>query len=89
MKIAVAGATGTVGEYVARSVRDRGHHVVPLSPRTRVDLFAGRGIEEVLSGVETVIDVTNKTTLSASAARRFFETVTRRLLAAELRGCGA
>lgn len=83
MKIAVAGATGTVGEYVARSVRDRGHHVVPLSRRTGVDLFAGRGIEEVLSGVNTVIDVTNKTTLSASAARRFFETVTRHLLAAE------
>jgi len=83
MKIAVAGATGTVGVHVASTARTRGHLVVPLSRATGVDLLTGRGISGALDGVDAVVDVTNRTTLSASRARRYFRTVTRHLLEAE------
>ncbi|MCK9793436.1 hypothetical protein M1843_06740 [Isoptericola sp. 4D.3] len=83
MKIAVAGATGTVGTHVVDTAQARGHLVVPLSRTTGVDLLTGRGISNALDGVDALVDVTNQTTLSASRARRFFQTVTRTQLAAE------
>lgn len=83
MKIAIAGATGTVGQYVVSTARARGHLVVPLSRTTGVDLLTGGEVRGALDGVDTVVDVTNRTTLSAARSRRFFETVTRNLLAAE------
>lgn len=80
MKIAVAGGTGTVGRHVVDAARSSGHEVVTLARATGTDVITGRGLAAGLRGVDTVIDVTNLFTTSASKARSFFETVTRNLM---------
>lgn len=83
MRIAVAGGTGTVGRHVVAAARERGHDVVVLSRSDGVDVTTGRGLTAALAGADAVIDVTNTTTFFARTARRFFETATHHLLAAE------
>ncbi len=83
MKIAVAGGTGLVGKFAVTAAENRGHEVVSISRRNGIDLTSGEGLAEALGGVDVVIDVTNKTTLSGKAARKFFSTVTDNLLSAE------
>ena len=83
MRIAVAGATGTVGRFVVRSAHGAGHEVVALSRSSGVDLTTGSGLATRLQGVDAVIDVSNVGALRRSAAVAFFETVTRTLLDAE------
>jgi hypothetical protein len=68
---------------VVDAARARGHEVAPLARATGVDIIAGTGWEPALTGADALIDVSNMTTLSTRAARRFFETATRRLLDAE------
>ena len=48
MRIAVAGATGTVGQHVVAVARERGHDVVGLTRSTGVDLTTGAGLAERL-----------------------------------------
>jgi uncharacterized protein YbjT (DUF2867 family) len=84
MKIAVAGGTGTVGRHVAEAALARGHEVSVLSRATGIEVTTGHGLAAALEGLDTVIDVTNRTTLSAGVARTFFESATRQLLTAEL-----
>lgn len=83
MRIAVAGGTGLVGAHTVAAARAAGHDVVVMSRSTGVDVLTGRGLADALVGVDAVIDVTNVPTLSGKKARSFFETATRRLLAAE------
>lgn len=85
MRIAVAGGTGTVGRYVAAAAARRGHTVVVLSRRDGVDVLGGAGLEAALDGADVVVDVLNRTTLSAREATAFFATTTRHLLAAGAR----
>jgi uncharacterized protein YbjT (DUF2867 family) len=82
MRIAVAGGTGVVGRRVTEVLRARGHEPVVLSRGTGVDLHAGTGLAEALSGADAVIDVSNVKAARASAAVAWFETTTRNLLAA-------
>lgn len=83
MKIAVAGGAGLVGRFVVTAAENRGHEIVSISRRSGIDLISDHGLVEALDGVDVVIDVTNKTTLSARAARDFFSTVSDNLLSAE------
>ncbi|MFS0853528.1 SDR family oxidoreductase [Microbacterium sp. 179-I 3D4 NHS] len=83
MKIAVAGGTGTVGRHTVEAARAAGHDVVVLARSQGVDVLTGAGLVAALAGADAVIDVANTTTLSAKKARRFFETATGHLLAAE------
>jgi uncharacterized protein YbjT (DUF2867 family) len=83
MKIAIAGGTGTVGVRVVNAARARGHEVVVLSRATGVDLLDGKGLTARLEGVNIVVDVTSKQTMSAKASVSFFRTVTENLLDAE------
>lgn len=85
MRIAVAGGTGQVGSQVVERARAAGHEVVVMARSRGVDLRTGRGLDAALEGVTTVIDVSNIRTVSKRASVRFFETTTRRLLAAERR----
>ncbi len=82
LKIAVAGATGTVGAHIAAAVRARGDDVVPLTRGSGVDLVTGAGLASALTGVDAVIDAANITTLSAGEATRFFTAATGNLAAA-------
>ncbi|PFG41447.1 uncharacterized protein YbjT (DUF2867 family) [Isoptericola jiangsuensis] len=83
MRVAVAGATGTVGRHVVDVAREHGHEVVPLTRSTGVDLTTGSGLTERLAGVDAVVDVTNALVRSRQDAEAFFGGVTRTLLAAE------
>jgi uncharacterized protein YbjT (DUF2867 family) len=83
MRIAVAGATGTVGRHVTDVAREQGHDVVPLSRSTGVDLTTGVGLAERLTDVDAVIDVANTVAQKQADSEAFFGAVTRSLLAAE------
>ena len=61
MKIAVAGATGRVGSRVVELLKASGHHVVPMSRSTGVDVVTREGLAEALAGAECVIDAASGT----------------------------
>lgn len=82
MKIVVIGGTGLVGAKLARSLRRRGHEVLAASPSTGVDLGTGKGLAAALDGAAVVVDVSNPDAFDVAAQARF-ESVGRRLLAAE------
>jgi len=83
MRIAVAGATGTVGRHVVAVASERGHDVVGLTRSVGVDLTTGDGLAERLADVDAVIDVANANAQKKEAAEAFFGGVTRSLVAAE------
>lgn len=83
MRIAVAGGTGTVGRPLVAALRIAGHDTVVLARSEGVDIRSGAGLEAALDGVDAVIDVLSVATLAATESVDFFETTTRRLLAAE------
>lgn len=82
MSIAVAGATGLVGRRLTEALQAHGHRVVALSRSTGTDLLRPEGLQDRLSGVSSVIDVTNSADPSQEAATAFFATATRNLAAA-------
>lgn len=83
LKVAVAGGSGTVGRHVVDLLRAAGHEPVVLTRASGVDLLDGTHLADVLQGVGAVVDVSSTSTASAKRSVRFFETVTRNLLAAE------
>ena len=83
--IAVAGGTGWVGRRVVESVRRLGGEPRVMARSRGVDLTTGTGLDDVLAGVDAVIDVTNIVTQNRRRATTFFETSTRHLLDAEER----
>jgi uncharacterized protein YbjT (DUF2867 family) len=80
-KIAVAGATGRVGRHVADILESRGYDVVPISRSHGVDVVTGEGLDQALTGVETIIDVATGPSPDQQAATEFFTTATRNLQA--------
>jgi uncharacterized protein YbjT (DUF2867 family) len=80
----VIGGTGLAGGHTVTALKRANHEVVVVSRARGVDVFTGRGLDEALRGVETVVDASNvqgddKTT------HTFFATSTKNLLAAEQR----
>ena len=78
-KIAVAGATGRVGRPVVDILESRGYDVVPISRSQGVDVITGEGLDQALTGVETIIDVATGPSPDQQAATEFFTTATRNL----------
>jgi uncharacterized protein YbjT (DUF2867 family) len=78
-KIAVAGATGRVGRPVVDILESRGYDVVPIARSLGVDVITGEGLDDVLTGVETIIDVATGPSPDQQAATEFFTTSTRNL----------
>jgi uncharacterized protein YbjT (DUF2867 family) len=84
MKIVVIGGTGLIGSKLVAGLTEQGHAVVAASPDPGVDTLTGEGLAEVLDGAATVVDVSNTPPpFEGDGPRRFFETSTRNLLAAE------
>jgi uncharacterized protein YbjT (DUF2867 family) len=83
MKIVVIGGTGRIGSNVVHRLAADGHDAVPASPDTGVDTITGDGVAEVVTGADTVVDVSNAPVWEDDAVREFFTTSTRNLLAAE------
>jgi uncharacterized protein YbjT (DUF2867 family) len=83
MRIAVAGATGRIGQLTIASLQDAGHQAVKVSRRAGVDAYTGDGLADALRGADAVIDSTNTGSQDREQVIDFFGTVTRNLLAAE------
>src|SRR5699024_11892052 len=71
MKIAVAGGTGTAGQYVVTAARDVGDEVTVLSRRTGVDVASGKSLARAIEQVDAIIDVKINGSLAARVASRF------------------
>jgi uncharacterized protein YbjT (DUF2867 family) len=84
-KVVVVGATGQVGRRVVAALSRDGHEAVGISRSTGVDVVAGVGLDEVLAGVDAVVDVLNTAEQGKDKAVAFFGTTTRNLLDAERR----
>ena len=78
-KIAVAGATGTVGQHAAGVLAERGHQVVPMSRSQGVDVITGDGLAAALAGVDCVIDAATGSSPGQQAATAFFTMASRNL----------
>lgn len=85
MRIAVAGATGNIGQLTVAELERAGHQVVPVSRKAGVDAYTGTGLEAALRRADAVIDVTNVPSADEAEIVGFFGTITRNLLAAEER----
>src|SRR5207253_7691346 len=83
MKIVVIGGTGRVGGNVVRRLVAQGHEAVPAAPSTGVDTVTGKGLAEVMTGADVVVDVSNSPVWDDDAVMEFFTTSTRNLMAAE------
>lgn len=74
MKIAVLGATGSVGRHVVDVLEGRGHDVVRMSRASGVDVFTGKGLAEALKGVEVVVDAATSPNPDQREATDYFTT---------------
>src|SRR5215469_191099 len=83
MRIAVAGATGRIGQLTIASLQDAGHQAAKISRRAGVDAYTGDGLADALRGADAVIDSTNTGSQDREEIVDFFGTITRNLLAAE------
>lgn len=82
MRLAVLGATGTIGQRVCERASALGHEVLALSRATGVDALTGDGLVEALSGADAVVDCLDIKTISARRAGHFFTTTAANVLAA-------
>ncbi|SDO53188.1 Uncharacterized conserved protein YbjT, contains NAD(P)-binding and DUF2867 domains [Nakamurella panacisegetis] len=80
MRVAVAGGTGLLGRKVVGALQDAGHGSVVLARSAGVDITTGQGLDEALAGVDTLIDVSNVTTIGRAKSVRFFTSASRHLL---------
>lgn len=85
MRIAVAGATGSIGARTAATLERDGPEVVRISRSLGIDLPTGEGLDEVLDGVPAVVDAVSSPPISPDDTRDCFATTKRNLLAAEQR----
>ena len=83
MKIVIIGGTGLIGSKLVTRLREHGHTAVPASPDTGVNTLTGEGLDQVLSGANVVVDVSNSPSFEDAAVMKFFQTSTSNLLAAE------
>lgn len=80
MRVAVAGGTGRAGSVVVRRLEELGHEPVVIARSHGVDVVTGAGLAEALRGADSVVDVTDRATLSRRKAFAFFTAATSRLL---------
>jgi uncharacterized protein YbjT (DUF2867 family) len=83
MKIVVIGGSGLIGSKLVNKLREHGHEAVAASPKSGVNTLTCEGLAEVLKGAAVVVDVTNSPSWEDAAVMKFFETLTRNLLAYE------
>ena len=82
MKVVIIGGTGLIGRKLATKLQSAGHHVVAASPSSGVNSLTGEGLEEVLTGANVVVDVTNSPSFEDEAVMDFFRSSTGHLLSA-------
>lgn len=75
MKIAIAGSTGLIGSQLTVLAREEGHDVVEIARQTGFDLLVADNLEQALTDVDAVVDVTQSPSLDEAEASAFFTTV--------------
>ncbi|MFG3280385.1 SDR family oxidoreductase [Streptomyces sp. NPDC048111] len=88
MKITVIGGTGLIGSQLVAALRAQGHEATPASLSSGVDLLTGAGLDEALTGADTVVNVTNSPTFDAASPDFFRTTMDNLLAAGERAGVG-
>lgn len=83
MRVAVAGATGRIGQRTAAALQAQGHTPVPISRSHGVDVLTGDGLDAAVTGADAVIDATNTVATDPEETVSFFRTAATNLLAAE------
>jgi uncharacterized protein YbjT (DUF2867 family) len=83
MKIVVIGGTGLIGSKTVAILRQGGHEVIAASPQSGVNTITGKGLKEVMTDAQVVIDLANSPSFEDKAVLEFFLTAGRNLLAAE------
>src|SRR5215475_11828761 len=83
MKVVVIGGTGLIGAKLVARLTASGETVVPASLQSGVNTLTGEGLDAVMQGAATVVDVTNSPSFEDAAVLNFFETSTRNVLTAE------
>ena len=78
-KIAVTGATGRVGSRLVEILEQRGHDVVSIARSKGIDVVSGKGLDEALAGVETIVDTATGPSPDQEAATEFFTASARNL----------
>jgi uncharacterized protein YbjT (DUF2867 family) len=81
MKAVVIGGTGLIGSKLVARLHAEGHEAVAASPKTGVNAVTGEGLDDVLSGVDVVVDVSNSPSFADEQVMEFFRTSTTNLLA--------
>ncbi|MBS1520495.1 MAG: SDR family oxidoreductase [Bacteroidetes bacterium] len=83
MKIVVIGGTGLIGSQVVKQLQQTAHEVIAASPNNGVNTLTGEGLNEVLTGANVVVDVSNSPSFEDTAVMNFFKTSNQNLLTAE------
>lgn len=83
MKVVVIGGTGLIGSKVVEKLNAHGHHAIPAAPQTGVNTLTGEGLDDALTGVDVVVDVSNSPSFADDDVMRFFVTSTTNILEAE------
>src|SRR3954452_3435016 len=78
-KIAVTGATGRVGSHLVEILEERGHTVVQIARSKGVDVVTGAGLDEALTGVDTIVDTATGPSPDQAEATAFFTASARNL----------
>jgi len=61
MKIVVIGGSGLIGSKLVKKLHEHGHETVAASRDSGVNTLTGEGLDEVLTGAQVVVDVSNST----------------------------
>lgn len=80
MRIIVVGGTGLIGSKVVAQLQSSGHDAVAASRATGVNSYTGEGLDDVLEGANTIIDVSNSSYTDQAGALDFFYASTLNLL---------
>ncbi|CAI8768408.1 SDR family oxidoreductase [Methylocaldum szegediense] len=83
MKIVVIGGPGLLSSKTVAILRQGGHEVVAVSPKSGINIITGEGLKDAMAGAQVVIDLANSPSFEDQAVLEFFDTSGRNLLAAE------
>lgn len=83
MRVAVVGATGRIGRLTVAALERAGHTTAGISRSLGVDIHTGAGLDEALTGVDAVVDVSSTNATGEDEVVGFFSRSTRNLLEAE------
>ena len=81
-KIIVIGGTGLIGSKVVEKLSAHGHEAIAASPNSGVNTLTGEGLDEVLAGADTVLDVSNSPSFADDDVMDFFTTATTNIISA-------